>query len=47
MGDKITSVFALIITGGIAIRIVTNKESATTLAAVFHGVGEDIHASFG
>lgn len=47
MGDKVVSVFSLIIMGGIVIRVVTNKESASTLSAVFHGVGEDIHASFG
>lgn len=47
MGDKVTSIFALIVTGGVAIRIITNPASAKTLASVFHGVGEDIHASFG
>lgn len=47
MGDKLVTIFSLIITGGVAIRIMTNKESSKTLSSVFHGVGEDIHASFG
>lgn len=47
MVDNVTSVFSLIIIGGIVIRVATNKQSAGTISAVFHGVGEDIHASFG
>lgn len=47
MLDNVTSIFSLIIIGGIVIRVVTNKDSAGTLNSVFHGVGEDIHASFG
>lgn len=47
MIDKIFSIGSAIIIGGVAIRIITNKNSATTVSAIFHGVGEDIHASFG
>jgi hypothetical protein len=47
MGDQLVSVFALIITGGIAIRILTNKNSADVIGTIFHGTAEDISASFG
>jgi hypothetical protein len=47
MLDNITSIFSLIVVGGIVIRVATNKQSAGTITSVFHGVGEDISASFG
>jgi hypothetical protein len=47
MGDKLVTVFSLIITGGIGIRILTNKNSADVIGTIFHGTAEDISASFG
>lgn len=47
MLDRITTIFTSIIIGGVAIRIMTNKNSQGTTGAIFHGVAEDIHASFG
>lgn len=47
MAERIANIFGLIIVGGVAIRIVTNKNSATTIGTAFHGLAEDITASFG
>lgn len=47
MFDKITTIATAIIMGGVAIRIMTNRNSASVTSAIFHGVAQDIHASFG
>jgi hypothetical protein len=47
MIDKATTIFTAIIFGGVAIRIATNKNSAGTIGAFFHGIAADISASFG
>jgi hypothetical protein len=47
MLDKGFSFLSLIVIGGIAIRIITNKNSASVIGTVFTGVAEDISASFG
>lgn len=47
MIDKLFTIGSSIIIGGVAIRIITNKNSAATTGAIFHGVAEDISASFG
>jgi hypothetical protein len=47
MGDKIVTIFTTIIIGGVAIRILTNKNTSSTVGVAFHGIAEDISASFG
>lgn len=47
MVDQFGRIFSLIIMGGVAIRIVTNKNTAATLGAAFNGIGADISAAFG
>lgn len=47
MVDKFVSIFTTIIIGGVAIRILTNANSRGTVAALFHGIAENITASFG
>lgn len=47
MFDKVLTIFSTIIVGGVAIRILTNKNSASVVGTMFHGVAEDITASFG
>lgn len=47
MVDQFGRIFSLIIVGGVAIRIVTNKQTASTLSAAFHGLAADITAAFG
>lgn len=47
MFDQFGRIGSLIIVGGIAIRVITNPTTAKTVAAAFHGVAEDITASFG
>lgn len=47
MMDKIGDFLTLLVIGGVAVRIVTNKNSAPTLGTAFHGVAEDITAAVG
>jgi hypothetical protein len=47
MLDKVGNFFTLLLIGAIAVRMMTNKNSATTLGTVFHGVAEDVHAATG
>jgi hypothetical protein len=47
MFDRIVSIFTIMIVGGTVVRIMTNKQSQGTVSAIFHGLGEDISASFG
>lgn len=46
MLDRAFSFLSLIIIGGVAIRILTNKNSASVIGTIFTGVAEDISASF-
>lgn len=47
MVDQFGRILSLIVIGGVAIRIVTNKNTASTIGAAFRGLAEDINASFG
>lgn len=47
MVDRVADIFALIVIGAISVRIVTNKNSARTIATVFHGFAEDVTAATG
>jgi hypothetical protein len=47
MVDRGLSIISMIIVGGVAIRIVTNKNAQGFVSAIFHGGGEVIHDSFG
>lgn len=47
MLDTVGNFLTLLILGAVAVRIMTNKNSATTLGTVFHGVAEDVHAATG
>lgn len=47
MVDKFVTLGTAIVFGGVAIRIATNKNSAATVSAFFHGIAGDISASFG
>lgn len=47
MFDKALSIFSLVIVGGVAIRVMTNKNAQGFVSALFHGSAELVHASFG
>lgn len=47
MLDKVGNFFTLLILGAVAVRIMTNKNSASVLGTVFHGVAEDVSAATG
>lgn len=47
MLDKIGDFFTLLVVGAIAVHIVTNKNSAGTIKAVYDGTAKDIQAAVG
>jgi hypothetical protein len=47
MIEKITDWLTLLVIGAVAIRLITNPQTANTLNSIFHGVAEDITASVG
>jgi hypothetical protein len=47
MLDKIGDFFTLLVTGAVAVHIITNKNSSGTISSVFDGVAKDISASVG
>jgi hypothetical protein len=47
MIDQAFSFLSLIVIGGVAIRILTNKQAGSTIGGIFNGIAGDISASFG
>lgn len=47
MLDTVGNFLTLLLIGAVAVRILTNKNSASVLGTVFHGVAEDVTAAVG
>jgi hypothetical protein len=47
MLDKIGDFFTLLVVGAVAVHIVTNRNSAGTISAIYNGTAQDIKAAVG